>query len=110
MLFSDKNSLMKTAVCHAAMIWCSSQVRAMPGRTRATLFLSQGIPDKNYDLQFVLVAQIPCGRNLSKKEHRFDFGFAHSRFHWKGRVCSVPLSNLAFCLRGRTPKSMIHHL
>ena len=32
------------------------------------------------------------------KEHRFDFGFAHSRFLGKGRVCSVPLPTLAFCL------------
>ena len=31
-------------------------------------------------------------------EHRFDFGFAHSRFLWTGRVCSVPLPTLAFCL------------
>ena len=31
-------------------------------------------------------------------EHRVDFGFAHSRFLGTGRVCSVPLPNLAFCL------------
>ena len=31
-------------------------------------------------------------------EHRFDFGFAHSRFLGTGRVCSVPLPNLVFCL------------
>ena len=30
-------------------------------------------------------------------EHRFDFGFAHSRFLGMGRVCSVPLPTLAFC-------------
>ena len=35
---------------------------------------------------------------IKKKEHRFDFGFAHSRFLGTGRVCSVPLPNLAFCL------------
>ena len=28
----------------------------------------------------------------------FDFGFAHSRLLGTGRVCSVPLSTLAFCL------------
>ena len=33
------------------------------------------------------------------KEHRFDFGFAHSRFIGRGRVCSVPLPTLALCLR-----------
>ena len=32
-------------------------------------------------------------------EHRFDFGFAHSRFLGMGRVCSVPFPTLAFCLR-----------
>jgi len=31
-------------------------------------------------------------------EHRFYFGFAHSRFLGTGRVCSVPLPTLAFCL------------
>jgi len=31
-------------------------------------------------------------------EHQFDFGFAHSRFLGTGRVCSVPLLTLAFCL------------
>ena len=31
-------------------------------------------------------------------EHRFDFGFAHSCFLGTGKVCSVSLSNLAFCL------------
>ena len=31
-------------------------------------------------------------------EHRFEFGFAHSRFLGTGRVCSVPLPTLAFCL------------
>ena len=31
-------------------------------------------------------------------EHWFDFGFAHSHFLWTGRVCSVPLPTLAFCL------------
>ena len=31
-------------------------------------------------------------------EHRFDFGFAHSRFLGTGRICSVPLRTLAFCL------------
>ena len=64
----------------------------------------QGLPDKKFDWQFVLVAQIPCERSpdCQKKkpnEHRFDFGLDHSRFLGKGRVCSVPLPNLAFCLR-----------
>ena len=31
-------------------------------------------------------------------KHRFDFGFAHSRFLGTGRVCSVPLPTLAFYL------------
>jgi len=31
-------------------------------------------------------------------EHRFDFGFAHSRFLGTGRVGNVPLPTLAFCL------------
>ena len=31
-------------------------------------------------------------------EHRFDFGFAHSRFLGTVRFCSVPLPTLAFCL------------
>ena len=43
-------------------------------------------------------------------EQRFDFGFAHSRFLETGRFCSVPLTTLAYCLGGRTPKSMMHHL
>ena len=37
--------------------------------------------------------------NVKKtNEHRFDFGFAHSRFFVTGSVCSVPLPTLAFCL------------
>jgi len=40
MLFSAKNSQMETAVWHGALSWCSIQVHAMPGHTRATLFLS----------------------------------------------------------------------
>ena len=39
--------------------------------------------------------------NLTLKktnEHRFEFGFAHSHFLGTGRVCSVPLPILAFCL------------
>ena len=32
------------------------------------------------------------------KKHRFDFGFAYSRFLGTGRVCSVPLLILAFRL------------
>ena len=35
---------------------------------------------------------------IKKNEHRFDFGFAHSHFLGTGRVCSVPLPTLAFCL------------
>ena len=33
-----------------------------------------------------------------KSPHRFDFGFAHSRFLGTGGVCSVPLPTLAFSL------------
>jgi hypothetical protein len=33
-----------------------------------------------------------------KNEHRFDFGFAHSRFLGTGGVCSVPFPILAFCV------------
>ena len=40
MLFSAKNSLMENAVWYGALSWCSIQVRAMPGSTRAALFLS----------------------------------------------------------------------
>ena len=52
-------------------------------------------------LRFVTVC--PGGTNslwTAKKttEHRFHFGFAHSRFLGTGRVCSVPLPTLAFCL------------
>ena len=32
-------------------------------------------------------------------DHRFVFGFAHSRFLGTGRVCSVPLPTMKFCLR-----------
>ena len=31
-------------------------------------------------------------------EHRFDFGLGQSRFLGTGKVCSVPLPTLAFCL------------
>jgi len=31
-------------------------------------------------------------------EHRFDFGFSHSRFLGTGRIGSVLLPTLAFCL------------
>ena len=40
MLLSVKNSLMETAVCHGALSWCRIQVRTMPGRTSATLFVT----------------------------------------------------------------------
>ena len=38
-------------------------------------------------------------------EHRFDFGFDHSRFLGTGRVCEFGVLS-----RVHTPKSMIHHL
>jgi hypothetical protein len=41
-------------------------------------------------------------------EHRFDLGFAHSRFLGTGRVCSVPLPTLAFCL-GVVLKKLCQH-
>ena len=37
--FSAKNSLMETALWHGTLSWCSIHVRAMPGHTRAILFL-----------------------------------------------------------------------
>ena len=45
--------------------------------------------------------KIPCGRSpdcQKTNEHRFEFGFAHSRFLGTGRVYSVPLSTLVCCL------------
>ena len=43
-------------------------------------------------------------------EHRFDFRFAHSRFLGTGRVLHCATSDFGVLSRGRTPKSMIHHL
>jgi len=40
MIFSATNALIETAVWHGALSWCSIQLRVMPGRTHATLFLS----------------------------------------------------------------------
>jgi len=95
---------MEAAVWHGALSWCSIQVRLMPVRTRDTLFLSLSRTSQ----WKVWLTVCPGGTNslwtipwLSKKkpnEHRFDFGFAHSRFLGTGRVCSAPLPTLAFCL------------
>jgi len=54
-----------------------------------------------FNWQFVLVSQILCGLSPDCKKktngHRFDFGFAHSRFLVTERLCSLPLPTLAFC-------------
>ena len=61
--FFAKNSLVETAVWHGALSLCSIQVGALSGRTLLPFsWVFQGFPDKKFDWQFVLVAQIPCGR------------------------------------------------
>jgi len=95
--------------CRGAASMC---VQCLGAHVPPFSWVFQGLPDKKCDWQFVLVAQIPCGRSpdLKKSEQRPDIGFAHSRFLGTGTVCSVPLPTLAFCLRVVLLKSTIHHL
>ena len=61
----------------------------------------QGVPDKKFDWQFVLVAQIPCGWSSDCQKTKWAsiwFWICYSRFLGTGRVCIVPLPTLAFCL------------
>jgi len=93
MLFSTKNSLMKTAVWHGALSRCSIQVRAMPGRTvPPSSWAFQGLPDKSLIFSVSWWHKFPVDGPLTgtkTNEHKFGFGFAHSRFLGTGRVCSV---------------------
>ena len=101
MLFYAKNSPMETAMWHGALSRCSIQVRVMLGRTGATLsWVFQGLPDKSLTVCSGGTNSLWTIPWLLKKtnEQQFDFGFAHSRFLGTGRVCSVPLPTLAFCL------------
>ena len=61
----------------------------------------QGFPDEKFDsLSWLHKFLVDDPLTVKKtNEHRFHFGFAHSRFPGTGRVCSVPLPTLAFCLR-----------
>ena len=86
---------METAVWHGALSWCRSMcMQCLVTHVPPFSWVFQGLPDKTLDWQFVLVAQIPCGRSpdcQKTNEHRFDFGFTHSCFLGTGRFCSVPL-------------------
>ena len=73
----------------------------MSGRTRATLFLSLSrtspieilIDSLSWWHKFLVDDLLTVKKT---NEHRFDFGFAYSRFLGTGRVCSVPLPTLVF--------------
>ena len=43
-------------------------------------------------------------------EHRFDFGFFSFSLSWDGENLQCATPNFGVLSRGRTPKSMIHHL
>jgi hypothetical protein len=92
--------------CH---VTCSIHVRAMPPFS----WVFPGLPDKNFDWQIVLVAQIPCGQALhcqKTNEHWSDSGFAHFHFSWDGESLQRATTDFGVLSRGCTPQSLIHHL
>ena len=99
---------------YCRVAWGVVVVHAMPGRTRATLFLSiQGLPDKKFDWQFVLVAQIPCGRLPDCQKNKWAsiwFWICSFSLSWDGESLQCATPDFGVLSRGRTPKSMIHHL
>ena len=61
----------------------------------------QGLPEKSLINSLSWLHKFLVDDPLTVKKtnkHRFDFGFAHSRFRGTGKVCSVPLPTLAFCV------------
>ena len=73
----------------------------------------RGPPDKKFDWQFVLVAQIPCGWSPDcQKNKRASIWFWICSFSlsWDGESLQCATPNFGVLSRGHTLKSMIHHL
>ena len=114
MIFSVTNSLMESAVWHGALSWCSIQVRAMPGRTCATVFPS--LSRTSWLRVWLTVcpgAQIPCWRSLDCQKNKWAliwFWICSFSLSWDGESLQCATPKFGVLSRGRTPKSMIHHL
>ena len=70
-----------------------------------------GFPDKMFDWQFVLVAQIPCGRSPDCQNNKWAsiwswiYSFSLS---WDGESLQCATPDFGVLSRGHTPKSRIH--
>ena len=84
--------------CRGAASKC---VQCLVAHVPSFFWVFQGLPDKKMIDSLSWWHKFLVDDPLTVKktnEHRFDFGFAHSRFLGTKRVCSVPLQTLAFCL------------
>ena len=73
----------------------------------------QGISDKRFDWQFVLVAQIPCGRSPDCQKNKWAsiwFWICSFSLSWDGDSLQCATPDFGVLSRGPTPKSMILHL
>ena len=73
----------------------------------------QGLPNKKFDWQFVLVAQIPCGRSpdcQKNKSASIWFWISSFSLSWDRESLQCATPNFGVLSRGLTLKSMIHHL
>ena len=111
MLFSAKNSLMETAMwhCRGAAFKC---MQCLVAHVPPFSWVFQGLPDKKFNsLSWWHKFLVDDALTVKKtNEHQFDFGFAHSHFLGMGRVYSVPLPTLAFCLGFILQKPVITRL
>ena len=96
--------------CRGAASKC---VQGLVAHVSPFSWVFQGLPDKNFDWQFVLVAQIPCGRSPDCQKNKWAsiwFWICSFSLSWDGGSLQCATPDFGVLSRGRTPKSMIHHL
>jgi len=103
MIFVAKNSLMETAVCHGGCRGAASKcVQCLVAQCHPFPESFKDFPIKylieSLSWWHIFLVDDPLTVKKKTNEHRFDFGFSHSRFLGMGRVCSVPFPTLTFCL------------
>ena len=89
----------------------SKYVQCLVSNVSPFSLVFQGLPDKKFEWQFVLVAQIPCGRSPDcQKKASIWFWICSFSLSWDGESLQCATPDFGVLSRGRTPKSMIHHL